>query len=77
MLQEKKMLSVEELEEQFALELPEREMLGLITIIITNLLNNNNVQVIVKDNKIAVQVCAVVTAVASLVNTPLSCQIQQ
>ena len=35
MLQEKKMLSVEELEEQFALELPEREMLGLITIIIT------------------------------------------
>ena len=52
MLQEKKMLSVEELEEQFALELPEREMLGLITIIITNLLNNNNVQVIVKDNKI-------------------------
>src|SRR5436309_11838601 len=77
MLKEKQLLAAEDLERQFALELPEREMLGLITVVITNLLNNNTVTVDVKNNKVAVQVCAVVTAISSLVSTPLSCTISQ
>ena len=77
MLKEKRTPTAEELEAQFALELPEREMLGLVTVIITNLLNNNSVQVLVTNNKVAVQVCAAVTAISSLVNTPLSCTVAQ
>ena len=52
-------------------------MLGPITVVITNLLNNNTATVDVKNNKVAVQVCAVVTAISSLVSTPLSCTISQ
>ena len=77
MVNEKRTPTVDELEAQFALELPEREMLGLVTVIITNLLNNNDIQVLVTNNKVAVQVCAAVTAISSLVSTPLSCTIAQ
>jgi len=77
MLLEKKRLTPEELDAQTALELPEREMMALVTIIITNLLNNLSIDVDVKNNNVAVQVCAVVTALSSLVNTPLDCSIQQ
>lgn len=73
---EKKALSLEEIEAQTALELPDREMM-LVTVVITNLLNNNTVNVEVKNNKVAVQVCAAVTAISSLVSTPLDCDIQQ
>ena len=54
-------LSVEELESQVALELPDREMM-LVTVVITNVLNNLDVEIDVKNNNIAVQVCAVVQA---------------
>jgi hypothetical protein len=77
MLLEKKRLTLDELDAQTALELPEREMMALVTVIITNLLNNLTVDVDVKNNNVAVQVCAVVTALSSLVSTPLSCEIQQ
>ena len=77
MLKEKQLLTAEDLERQFTLELPEREMLGLITVVITNLLNNNTVNVTVQNNRVAVQVCAAVSAVSSLVSTPLSCSISQ
>lgn len=77
MLKEKRVPTVDELEAQFALELPEREMLGLVTVIITNLLNNNHIEVLVTNNKVAVQVCAAVTAISSLVSTPLSCTVAQ
>jgi hypothetical protein len=77
MLLEKKRLTLDELDAQTALELPEREMMALVTVIITNLLNNLSVDVDVKNNNVAVQVCAVVTALSSLVSTPLSCEIQQ
>ncbi len=76
MLAEKKALNLEELESQVALDLPDREML-LVTVVITNLLNNLSIDVDVRNNKVAVQVCAVVTALSSLVSTPLSCEIQQ
>jgi hypothetical protein len=77
MLLEKKRLTLEELEAQTALELPEREMMALVTVIITNLLNNLSIEVDVRNNNVAVQVCAVVTALSSLVATPLDCDIQQ
>ncbi len=74
----KKMLSVEELESQVALELPDREMM-LVTVVITNLLNNNTVDIDVRNINAAVQVCAVVELInAALfdVNT-LDCDIKQ
>jgi hypothetical protein len=65
MLVEKKMLSAADLESQVALELPDREML-LITVVITNLLNNNVVRipidVDVSNVDIAAQICANVVA---------------
>lgn len=78
MLLEKKALSLEEIEAQSALELPDREMM-LVTVVITNVLNNLSIDVDVRNNKIAVQVCAIV----ELLNTTLTggneftCEIQQ
>ncbi len=76
MLMEKKALSIMELEAQSAMELPNREMM-LVTVVITNVLNNLSIDVDVKNNNVAVQICAVVTALSCLVSTPLSCEIQQ
>jgi hypothetical protein len=71
MLVEKKMLSDMDLESQVALELPDREML-LVTIVITNLLNNNEVTVTLRNIDIAAQVCAALLATARF-----SCEVQQ
>ncbi|MCA1673980.1 MAG: hypothetical protein LC799_17860 [Actinobacteria bacterium] len=76
MLAEKKRVSLDELESQVALDLPDREML-LVTIVITNLLNNLSVDVDVRNNKIAVQVCAVVQVLNESIGTSLTCEIQQ
>jgi hypothetical protein len=59
MLVEKKMLSEMDLDSQVALELPDREML-LVTIVITNLLNNVTVDIDVRDVNVAAQICAAV-----------------
>jgi len=74
----KKALSVEDLESQVALELPNREMM-LVTVVITNLLNNLTVDIDVRNVNVAVQVCAVVEALnAILINgNELDCDIQQ
>ena len=78
MLLEKKALSLEDIEAQSALELPDREMM-LVTIVITNVLNNLSVDIDVRNNKIALQICAVI----ELLNTELfteetlTCEIQQ
>ena len=77
MVLEKITLSLDELEAQYAAELPEREMLGLITIIITNLLNNLSVNVQVKNVNVAVQVCAVINVLNQNIGTNLTCNIQQ
>lgn len=50
---------------------------ALVTIVITNLLNNLSVDVDVKNNNIAVQVCAVIQALNANVGTDLTCDIQQ
>ncbi len=70
MLAEKKMLSLEEIEAQTALELPSRE-LPLVTIILTNVLSGNQVFIDVSDVGVAVQVCAEVLNT----NPNLTCEI--
>jgi hypothetical protein len=73
----KEALTVEAMDSQTAMVLPRRNMLALVNVLITNLLNNNTITVAVQNNKVAVQVCAAVTAISSLVSTPLSCTIGQ
>ena len=79
MLKEKEALSLDDLEAQYALELPEREMLGLITVVITNVLNGLSVDVTVKNVKVAVQVCAVVDLINTILTNgnQLTCTIGQ
>ena len=71
MLTEKKVLNFEELDNQTAMELPAREM-PLVTIVITNVLNNLSIDVTVANNEVAVQVCT------QILNTRpnLTCEIQ-
>ncbi len=77
MLSEKKRLSVADMEAQAAFELPAREMM-LITVVITNVLNNLSVSIPVQNNKIAVQVCAAVQAINTIITpTSLTCAIGQ
>jgi hypothetical protein len=76
MLLEKQTLSLEELEDQVAFELPNRDMM-LVTVVITNLLNNLSVDVDVRNNNVTAQVCAVVAALNTAVGTSLTCDIQQ
>ena len=75
---EKEVLSIEALEDQAALELPNRDMM-LVTVVITNLLNNLSVDVDVRNNNVAVQVCAVVNALSTILPTgnELTCDITQ
>lgn len=61
---DKKMLSVEEIESQAVLELPDREMMALVNVVITNFLNNNDIDVNIPVNA-AVNLCAAVLAVDS------------
>ena len=77
MLAEKKLLDIETIEAQGAFELPDRVM-PLVTVVVTNVLNDLTVDIDVRNNKIAVQVCAVVAALnAILVDADLVCEIQQ
>ncbi len=54
------------------MELPDREMM-LVTVVITNLLNNNTVDIDVRNINVAVQICA--NALAN--NSNVTCEIQQ
>ena len=75
---EKKRLNVEAIESQNAIVLPRRNMLALINVVITNVLNNLSVTVNVANNKIAVQVCAAVQAINTIITpTTLTCTIGQ
>jgi hypothetical protein len=83
MLAEKKMLNLDAIEAQSALELPDRA-LALVTIVITNVLNNLTINIDVRNNNVALQVCAVVGEInALLVNRTgssralLTCAIRQ
>jgi hypothetical protein len=75
MLLEKKPLS---LTNQTALELPRRNMLSLVNVTIFNVLNNLSVTVTVKNNNVAVQVCAAVEAINTILSgESLTCTIGQ
>ena len=74
MLTEKKALSFEEIEAQTALELPNREMLALVNIVVFDVLNNNNVNVQVPIG-VAANVCglSVAAVLAAAANGPVNC----
>ncbi len=72
----KQRLPVAEIEAQAALELPKRDMLQLVTVVINNVLNNLNINVDVRNINVAVQVCAVVNALNGIiVGQTLTCDI--
>ena len=58
MVHNKKSLSFEELTAQAALELPNRELLSLVTVVITNLLKGNTVKIPVSDVNVGNGICA-------------------
>jgi len=77
MLLEKKALSLEEIEAQSALDLPDRQMM-LVTVVINNVLNNLSIDVDVRNVNVAVQVCAVVNALNTILDGDrLTCTIEQ
>ena len=73
---EKRTLTMADLDSEAGFVLPPRETM-LVTIVITNLLTHFSIPITVKNNNVAVQVCAVVGALSLLVATPLDCEIQQ
>jgi hypothetical protein len=80
MLLEKRALSAEELEREAGFELPERNMMALVNIIVFDLIDGgilNNLNIEVKNNNVAVQVCAVVNALSSALPVGLSCTVGQ
>jgi hypothetical protein len=77
MLLEKQPITSEELEAQAAFELPNRDMM-LVTVIINNVLNNLSIDVDVRNVKVAVQVCAVVNLLNTILDGDrLTCTIAQ
>ena len=82
---EKKTLTLADIDAQSALELPPRETLALVNVVVTNVLNNLTISIPIQNNHVAVQVCAAVTALNDiLVNTAtgaptamLTCAINQ
>ena len=59
------------IEEQMAMPLPNRDLM-LVTVVITNLLNNNTVSIEVRNVDIAAQICANVIATGNF-----ACQVVQ
>jgi hypothetical protein len=77
-LTSKRRLTDDVVNAQSTFELPERRLLALVTVVITNLLNNLSIDVDVRNNNVAVQVCAVVQALNTiLVGETLTCEIEQ
>jgi hypothetical protein len=77
-MSDKKLLTLDELESQTALELPDRELMALVNVIITNVLNNLFVSIPVQNNHVAVQVCAAVQAINTIIApTSLTCTVGQ
>ena len=72
MVAEKKTLSLDELESQAAVELPDRDLM-LVTIVITNLLNNLTIDIDVRNVNVAAQVCAAVLSN----NSDVDCRVTQ
>jgi hypothetical protein len=74
----KKHVSLADIDDQVAIELPARETLALVNVFITNVLNGNTVSIPVQNNHVAVQVCAVINALStfpSLATPQLTCSL--
>jgi hypothetical protein len=75
---EKKRLTPEAIVSQTAVELPRREMLALVNVIVRNVLNGLHLRVTVANNNVAVQVCAAVQLINTIIApTRLACAIRQ
>ena len=72
MLLEKQPLSMEQLDAQSALELPQRDTL-LVTVVIGNVNILRDIEITVRNVDIAAQICAAVLAN----NSQVTCEIQQ
>jgi hypothetical protein len=77
---EKRAISLAELENQAAFELPTRDMMALINIIVFDVIDGgvlNNLNIEVKNNNVAAQVCAVVNLLSSTSALDLGCTVMQ
>jgi hypothetical protein len=77
---DKSPITSEELARQAALELPERDMMALINIIVFDVIDGgvlNNLNIEVKNNNVAAQICAVVNLLSSVPSVELSCTVGQ
>jgi len=77
---DKRVLSTTELERQAAFELPDRDMMALINVIVFDVIDGgvlNNLTIEVKNNNVAAQVCAVVNLLSSTAPLELSCTVMQ
>ena len=77
---QKRAISAADLESQAAFELPTRDMMALINIIVFDVIDGgvlNNLNIEVKNNNVAVQVCAVVNLLSSTAPLELSCEVMQ
>ena len=74
---EKKTLTLADIDAQAAFELPSRESLALVNVVIANVLNGNQVTINVNNNHVAVQVCAIVQALNANNVANLTCTIMQ
>src|SRR4051812_46001595 len=73
---EKRSLSDLDLDAEAAFVLPPRETM-LVTIVINNVLNNLSIDIPIRNNNVAVQVCAVVNVLNQNIGTNLTCAVQQ
>jgi hypothetical protein len=77
---DKRTIGVAEVEEQAAFELPTRDMMALINVIVFDLIDGgvlNDLTIEVKNNNVAAQICAVVNLLSSTAPLELSCEVMQ
>ena len=80
MLLEKRTLTIEELDREAGFELPDRDMMALLNIIVFDVIDGgvlNNLTIEVKNNNVGVQVCAVVNALSAVPAVDLACSVVQ
>lgn len=71
----KKALDISTLDSEIV-ALPRRDMMALVNVFITNVLNGLSVTIPVQNNHIAVEVCAVVSALNTAILTDLTCSVK-
>jgi hypothetical protein len=80
MLLEKRTLTIDELDREAGFELPDRDMMALLNIIVFDVIDGgvlNNLTIEVKNNNVGVQVCAVVNALSAVPAVDVACSVVQ